>query len=252
MVVREPPPSVTSSASRTRSSPAATTRCCRSETCSTTAAPRAEFAGSYVPSWGRLKAITHPAVGNHEYGSPGAAPYFQYFGAGCRRAGQGLLLLRPGLVAPDRAQFQLRADRRLRAPARLRKRGCRRISLRTPCAARSRTGTTRSSPRARTATPSRCARSGAISTQPAQTSCSTATTMITSGSRRRTPRASRDDARGIREFVVGTGGKNHMTFRAIEPNSDLHDTTQLRLPRAHARRRRVRLAIRLGSARGPR
>ena len=35
---------------------------------------------SYHPSWGRLKAITHPAVGNHEYGSPGAAPYFQYFG----------------------------------------------------------------------------------------------------------------------------------------------------------------------------
>ena len=46
-----------------------------------------EFAGSYVPSWGRLKAITHPAVGNHEYGSPGAAPYFQYFGAR-RRANQ--------------------------------------------------------------------------------------------------------------------------------------------------------------------
>jgi hypothetical protein len=41
----------------------------------------AEFAGSYQPSWGRLKAITRPAVGNHEYGSPGAAPYFHYFGA---------------------------------------------------------------------------------------------------------------------------------------------------------------------------
>ena len=35
----------------------------------------------------------------------------------------------------------------------------------------------------------------------------------------------RDDARGIREFVVGTGGKNHMTFKAIEPNSEVHDTS---------------------------
>jgi hypothetical protein len=48
-----------------------------------------EFTGSYVPSWGRLKAITHPAVGNHEYGSPGAAPYFQYFGAAAGEPGKG-------------------------------------------------------------------------------------------------------------------------------------------------------------------
>ncbi|MDX6620011.1 MAG: hypothetical protein QOK36_2397, partial [Gaiellales bacterium] len=31
-----------------------------------------QFAGSYQPSWGRFKTITHPVVGNHEYGSPGA------------------------------------------------------------------------------------------------------------------------------------------------------------------------------------
>ena len=54
----------------------------------------ADFAASYDPTWGRLKAITHPAVGNHEYGSPGAAPYFQYFGAAAGGTGQGLLLLR--------------------------------------------------------------------------------------------------------------------------------------------------------------
>ena len=36
----------------------------------------------------------------------------------------------------------------------------------------------------------------------------------------------RDDAHGTREFVVGTGGKNHMTFRAaIKPNSEARNNT---------------------------
>ena len=39
-----------------------------------------QFAASYNPSWGRFKAISHPAIGNHEYGTPTLA-YFQYFGA---------------------------------------------------------------------------------------------------------------------------------------------------------------------------
>ena len=40
-----------------------------------------EYQGSYDPTWGRVKNITHPAVGNHEYLTAGAAGYFQYFGA---------------------------------------------------------------------------------------------------------------------------------------------------------------------------
>jgi hypothetical protein len=41
----------------------------------------AKYQASYAPSWGRLVAITHPAPGNHEYVTPGAAGYFGYFGA---------------------------------------------------------------------------------------------------------------------------------------------------------------------------
>jgi hypothetical protein len=45
----------------------------------------ANFMAAYDPTWGRLKAITHPAVGNHEYeGDPerdDASGYFTYFGA---------------------------------------------------------------------------------------------------------------------------------------------------------------------------
>ena len=40
-----------------------------------------EYRRCYAPSWGRHRARTRPAVGNHEYGTPGAAGYFRYFGA---------------------------------------------------------------------------------------------------------------------------------------------------------------------------
>ncbi|HEX9670354.1 MAG TPA: metallophosphoesterase [Thermoanaerobaculia bacterium] len=49
----------------------------------------AKYNASYGPSWGRLKAITHPIPGNHEYLTAGAAGYFAYFGAAAGTAGQG-------------------------------------------------------------------------------------------------------------------------------------------------------------------
>jgi hypothetical protein len=41
---------------------------------------RRDFDECYGPSWGRHRDRTRPAVGNHEYQSLGAAPYFAYFG----------------------------------------------------------------------------------------------------------------------------------------------------------------------------
>jgi chitodextrinase len=48
-----------------------------------------DFNSSYDPTWGRVKSITYPVVGNHEYGQSGASGYFDYFGtrAGPRPAG---------------------------------------------------------------------------------------------------------------------------------------------------------------------
>jgi Calcineurin-like phosphoesterase len=40
-----------------------------------------EFTNCYGPSWGRHKRRTRPAVGNHEYVTSGASGYFGYFGA---------------------------------------------------------------------------------------------------------------------------------------------------------------------------
>ncbi len=41
----------------------------------------ADYRDCYGPTWGRHKARTIPVIGNHEYGTAGAAPYFAYFGA---------------------------------------------------------------------------------------------------------------------------------------------------------------------------
>ena len=40
-----------------------------------------QFAKCYGPTWGRFKDRTRPAVGNHEYHSDGASGYARYFGA---------------------------------------------------------------------------------------------------------------------------------------------------------------------------
>ena len=47
------------------------------------------FARCYAPTWGRHKARTRPVPGNHEYMEPGAAPYFDYFGEAAGERGKG-------------------------------------------------------------------------------------------------------------------------------------------------------------------
>jgi hypothetical protein len=57
------------------------------------------YMSAYNLSWGRLKSITHPAVGNHEYltyggtgctpENTGAAGYFKYFGGAAGTPGKG-------------------------------------------------------------------------------------------------------------------------------------------------------------------
>jgi hypothetical protein len=45
---------------------------------------------SYDPTWGRVKSITRPVAGNHDYlNAPGADGYFTYFGAAAGERGKG-------------------------------------------------------------------------------------------------------------------------------------------------------------------
>ncbi|NJM77786.1 MAG: alkaline phosphatase [Acaryochloridaceae cyanobacterium RU_4_10] len=48
-----------------------------------------EFQKCYDPAWGSLKARTFPSPGNHDYYTPNAAPYYAYFGTKAGPAGKG-------------------------------------------------------------------------------------------------------------------------------------------------------------------
>jgi acid phosphatase type 7 len=52
-------------------------------------ATEAQFRQCYDPTWGRHRSRTRPAPGNHEYNQKNAAPYFAYFGASAGPAGLG-------------------------------------------------------------------------------------------------------------------------------------------------------------------
>ena len=184
----------------------------------------AELAASYDPSWGRLKAITHPAVGNHEYGSPGAEAYFHYFGAA---AG-----------APDRGyySYELGSWHLIVLNS-----NCARIG---GCAAGSAEETWLRADLATHPVPCVVAywhhpRFSSGQNGDAEFMSTIWSDLYAAGAdvvlnghdhdyERFAPQTAtgiRDDARGIREFVVGTGGKNHMKFKSIEANSEVHDNT---------------------------
>jgi hypothetical protein len=82
-----------------------------------------DFETRYEPTWGRFRQRTRPTPGNHDYETPGAAGYFDYFGtrAGPRRPdgrGRGYYAFRHG------AWLVLALD----SEACLRRSGCRRDS----------------------------------------------------------------------------------------------------------------------------
>ncbi len=48
-----------------------------------------EFAKCYTPTWGAMLERTRPAPGNHDYGTRGAKGYFNYFGGAAGDRGEG-------------------------------------------------------------------------------------------------------------------------------------------------------------------
>jgi len=48
-----------------------------------------DFQSSYDPTWGRRKGRTYPAPGNHEYQTPDADGYYDYFGRRAHRSSEG-------------------------------------------------------------------------------------------------------------------------------------------------------------------
>lgn len=71
-----------------------------------------EFRTCYQPSWGRHKARTRPAPGNHDYGSSGARPYFDYFGANAGPSGLGYYTYTAGAWRIYSLNSEVAADER--------------------------------------------------------------------------------------------------------------------------------------------
>jgi 3',5'-cyclic AMP phosphodiesterase CpdA len=177
-----------------------------------------EFAHCYAPTWGRFKDRTWPTPGNHEYYTPGAVPYFAYFGA---RAGNGhysfdlggwhLVSLDSNLAAPQHAaQLEWLRQDLAHHPAR-----CTLAYWHHPLYS---SGGHGSIPKMRDVWEVLW-RAGAE--------------IVLSGHDHDYERFAPQDAdarpdaqRGIREFVVGTGGAYPTPFLRTAANSEVRDASQ--------------------------
>ena len=178
------------------------------------------FMASYDPTWGRVKGLIHPAPGNHEYISPGAAGYYAYFGSAAGNSARGYYSFDIGTwhfialnsncsavggcgVGSPQEQW-LKADLAAHNNLLFAAGECKVVDWQT------------------------------VSWGPAMVD---AAYFIGSGLTIEDRRSSEEElvreyheglrAHGIREFVVGTGGKSHYGFLplAIEPNSEVRDSS---------------------------
>ena len=190
----------------------------------------ADYNGFYNPTWGRLKAITHPVIGNHEYGSPSAGGYFDYYNGPGRSL--GVAGARPnGYYSFDVGTWHLIAlnSNCARVPG-----GCGAGSpqerwLRADLAAHPATCTLAFEHHPRWASDN-----GAFTTpdvQPLlQALYDARVSILLTGHdhlyERYAPSApdqSIDRERGVQEFIVGTGGRDLSGIGQIQPNSEVRN-----------------------------
>jgi len=179
----------------------------------------AAFKAYYDPTWGRVRAKTYPAPGNHEYQTSGAAGYFSYFGDRAGPSGRGYYSFNVGswhLISLN-SEISTAAGSAQQA------------WLKSDLAANSR----------------RCTlaywhkplfSSGPHGNNPSvkplwDTLYAAGTDVVLAGHDHdyerfapQTSSGSADATRGIREFVVGTGGREHYRISSTKPNSQVHNT----------------------------
>jgi hypothetical protein len=179
----------------------------------------------YDKTWGRAKSRTRPAPGNHEFHSSRASPYFDYFGAAAGDAKTGyysyelgtwhIIVLNSeckdvgGCEAGSPQEKWLRADLAAHPAA------CTLAYWHKPLFS------------------SGSAHGNDLALKPFfQALYEANADVLVNGHDHdyerfapQTPDGAADAKRGIREFVVGTGGKNHRPFAEPKPNSELRDAT---------------------------
>lgn len=179
-----------------------------------------EYANCYQPTWGRHKARTRPAAGNHDYHTSGAAGYYRYFGAAAGDPSKGyysynlgawhIVVLNSNISASaGSAQEQwLRAD----------------------LAASTATCTLAYWHHPRFSSGYHGNASGMQALWQALYDHNA--DVVVAGHEHnyerfapQTPTGAADPVRGIREFIVGTGGRSLRSFGTTKPNSEVRDNT---------------------------
>ena len=179
-----------------------------------------EFQNCYAPTWGRHLLRTRPSPGNHEYDTPGAAGYYSYFGANAGPPGLGY-------YSYELAGWHI-------------------ISLNSNVAARTGSPQYEWLSADLAATSATCAAAywhhplfssgdhGNYSVMRAiwRLLYDHGVEIVISGHdhdyERFAPQTADgqfDSVRGIRSFVVGTGGKSLDVFKQIQPNSEVRDSS---------------------------
>ena len=185
----------------------------------------AQFSDCYDPSWGRHKARTKPVPGNHEYYTAGASGYFGYFGAAAGNPYKGY-------YSYDLGEWHV-------------------VALNSMCEKVGGCGPTSpmlawlkndlaSNPKACTIAYFHHPLFSSGSEHGNQTKMRATwnvlyaqdAEVVLNGHEHnyerfapQRPDGTRDQARGIREFVVGTGGGSHYPFGRVKANSRVRNAT---------------------------
>ena len=182
----------------------------------------AQFTQCYDPSWGRHKARTRPTPGNHDYHTTGASGYYGYFGSLAGPSGQGY-------YSYDLGAWHLIS---LNSNASMSAGSAQETWLRQDLAASTKQCTIAywHHPRFSSGT-----QHGSLSSaEPLwQALYDAGADIVISGHEHnyerfapQTPTGTADPTRGIREFVVGTGGESHYNDQGTPlPNSELFNGT---------------------------
>jgi hypothetical protein len=184
-----------------------------------------DFRECYDPTWGRYKNRTRPVPGNHEYHTPGAEGYFDYFGEAAGDPSKGY-------YSYDLGRWHVVALNSIKC---LEKAGCHAASpqvrwLKSDLAASDDKACTLaymhhprfSSGELHGSTPE---------VRPLWEALYEAgTDVVLAGHEHnyerfapQDPNGEADPERGIRQFVVGTGGKRHYEVETTLPNSEVHN-----------------------------
>ncbi len=182
-----------------------------------------EFQNCYGPTWGRHKARTNPSVGNHEYNTAGASGYFNYFGSAAGDPSKGYYSYNLG----DWHVVVLNAM-------------CENVG---GCGATSPMVTWLENDQA--ANPKACTAAywhhplfssgehgNNTKMRPTWDALYAANAdVVLNGHDHdyerfapQSPSGGADSTRGIREFVVGSGGGSHYSFVSIQPNSEVRNS----------------------------